>query len=78
MAGEIVIADSNRFQTPGAIAELTIIRTASALAHHPALVGTIPTGTFPRELAIEPRHATLLVGNFGSNQLEAVNVRNVP
>lgn len=75
---EVVVADSNRFQTTGAIAELTVVRAAAALAHHPALIGTIPTGTFPRELAVEPRHPTLLVGNFGSNQLEAVDLQKLP
>ncbi len=75
---EIVVADSNRFGTPGARAELTVVRTAAALAHHPALLGTIPTGTFPRELALEPGHPTLLVGNFGSNQLEAVDLKRLP
>jgi DNA-binding beta-propeller fold protein YncE len=75
---EVIVADSNRFDTPGARPELTVVRTTAALAHHPALLGTIPTGTFPRELTLEPNQPTLLIGNFGSNQLEAVNVRRFP
>lgn len=75
---EVVVADSNRFGTPGAVAQLTVVRTAAALAHHPALLGTISTGTFPREITLEPRRSTLLVGNFGSNQLEAVDLRRLP
>ena len=75
---EVVVADSDRFQTPGAVPELTVVRVAAALAHHRALVGTIPTGTFPREMALEPNGSTLLVGNFGSNQLEAVSLRHHP
>jgi DNA-binding beta-propeller fold protein YncE len=75
---EVVVADSDRFQTPGAVAELTVVSIAAALAHRSALIGTIPTGTFPRELAVEPNRPTLLVGNFGSNQLQAVNLQNVP
>jgi DNA-binding beta-propeller fold protein YncE len=75
---EIVVADSNRFNRPGATAGLTVVRTAAALAHHPALVGTIHTGLFPRELALEPNHPTLLVGNYGSNQLEAVDIHALP
>ena len=51
---ELVVADSNRFGTPGAAAKLTVVRTTAALAHHQALVGTISTGTFPREIALEP------------------------
>ena len=48
---EIVVADSNRFGTPVARADLTVVRTAAALARHPALLGTIPTSTYPREMA---------------------------
>ncbi len=75
---ELVVADSNRFETPGAVAQLTLVSAAAALAHHPALRGTISTGTFPREMALEPSRPTLLVGNFGSNQLEAVDLRRPP
>ncbi len=75
---EIVVADSNRFGTPGARADLTVVRTAAALSHHPALLGTISTGTFPREMALEPGHPTLLVGNYGSSNVEAVDLRHLP
>jgi DNA-binding beta-propeller fold protein YncE len=75
---EIVVANSNRFGTPGAAADLTVVRTAAALTHHPALLGTIRTGMFPREMALEPGRPTLLVGNYGSNQLQAVDLRRLP
>ena len=74
----MVVADSNRFERPGALAQLTVVRAAAALAHQHALVGTIHTGTFPRELELEPGHRILLVGNYGSNQLEAVRVQGLP
>ncbi len=75
---ELIVADSNRFNTPGAVAQLTVVGASAALAHHPALLGTISTGTFPREVVLEPGHPTLLVGNFGSNQLQAVDLRRLP
>jgi DNA-binding beta-propeller fold protein YncE len=75
---EVVVADSNRFNTPGAVAQLTVVGAAAALAHHTALRGTISTGTFPREMALEPGRPALLVGNFGSNQLQAVDLRRLP
>lgn len=74
---EIVVADSNRFDTTGACAELTVVRTAAALAHRPATIGTIPTGAFPREMALEPTRPTLLVGNYDSNQLQAVDLEHL-
>ena len=75
---EIVVADSNRFNVPGAVANLIVVRSAAALAHHAALAGTIHTGVFPRELALEVGHPVLLVGNSGSNQLEAVDIHALP
>jgi DNA-binding beta-propeller fold protein YncE len=73
----IVVADSNRFNGTGA-QSLTVVDAAAALAHRPAVVGTIPAGSFPREMSLEADGRTLLVGNFGSGQLEAVNVSALP
>jgi DNA-binding beta-propeller fold protein YncE len=75
---DVIVADSNRFGVPGARAELTVVSTAAALAHRPAVVGTIPAGSFPREMAVEPDGQTLLVSNFGSDELEAVDVGALP
>jgi DNA-binding beta-propeller fold protein YncE len=74
---EIVVADSNRFNA-NASGSLTFVDAAAALAHRPAVLGTIPAGSFPREMSLEPDGRTLLVGNFGSRQLEAVNVSALP
>ena len=75
---DIVVADSNRFEAPGATTSLMVINTSNALARRPAVVGTIATGAFPREMALEPNHGTLLVGDFGSSQFEAVSVAGLP
>jgi hypothetical protein len=53
---------------------VTVVSAAAALAQRPAIIGTVSAGSFPRELALEPNGDTLLVGNFGSDQLEAVAV----
>lgn len=75
---DLVVADSNRFGAPGARAALTVVNAAAALAHRPAVVGTITAGAFPREMALEPSGSALLVGNFASYQLQAVSVRSLP
>lgn len=73
----IVVADSNRFSAAGAHADLDVVGVAAALAGHPAVVGHVPAGMFPREMAVLP-DGTLLVSNYGSSQLEAVNVASIP
>ena len=75
---EVVVANSNRLAAPTAPSNLTVVSTAAALAHRPAVLGTIAAGAFPRELALQPGRPTLLVGNYGSNQLEAVDLRRLP
>jgi DNA-binding beta-propeller fold protein YncE len=75
---KLVVADSNRFGAAGAQTGLTVISATAALAHRPAILGTIRAGAFPRELDLEPNGRTLLVGNFGSGQLEAVAVDQLP
>jgi len=74
----IVVANSNRFSMTGAKASLSVVETASALAGKPSLIGEIPAGQFPRQFAVEPNGETLLVTNFRSSQLEAVNITAIP
>jgi DNA-binding beta-propeller fold protein YncE len=70
----VVVADSNRFNATGRTARLTVVNAVAALAHRAAIVGTIRSGLFPFEMALEPAGTVLLVGNFESGTLEAVHV----
>lgn len=72
----IIVADSNRFGAAEAHSALTAVNVAAALAHQPAVLGTIPAGSFPREMSLDGQ--TLLVGNFASAQLETVNLSTIP
>jgi DNA-binding beta-propeller fold protein YncE len=74
----IVVADSNRFAAPGQSAKLTVIDTRAALAHKSAVIGAIPAGTFPRELSVDMPQKRLLITNFGSSQLEVVDMTHIP
>jgi hypothetical protein len=74
----IVVADSNRFDTSGAKANLAVVNVTAALTGRQALLGYVPAGLFPREMALVPGGRTLLVGNFISGQLEAVDVASLP
>ena len=71
-----VVADSNRFATHGAASDLAIVDLRAALAGRSALLGYIPAGLFPREMAAVGN--TLLVTNYGSNKVEAVNLSSLP
>jgi len=73
----IVVADSDRFGASGAIAGLDVVNVAAALSGGQAVVGHIPSGSFPREMALL-RDSTLLVSNYTSGQLEAVDVASIP
>ena len=77
-ASRIVVADSNRFSASGASSSLAVVGVAAALAGRPALLGYLPAGGFPREMALEPDGRTLLVTNYSSGQLEAVDVADLP
>jgi DNA-binding beta-propeller fold protein YncE len=74
----IVVANSNRFGTQGATASLSVVNVTTALAGGPAVVGEITAGHFPRQFASEPNGRTLLVTNYDSGQLEAVDVSALP
>jgi DNA-binding beta-propeller fold protein YncE len=73
----IVVADSNRFGAAGATADLDVVDVAAAFSGGKAVIGHIPSGTFPREMALLP-DGTLLVSNYGSGRLQAVDVPTIP
>jgi hypothetical protein len=50
----IVVADSNRFNVPGSRASLAVVDVAAALAGRLAVLGYLPAGEFPRQMALEP------------------------
>jgi len=53
------------------------VNVAAALAGRQAVVGRIPAGLFPRDMTVSP-DGTLLVSNYISGQLEAVDVASIP
>jgi DNA-binding beta-propeller fold protein YncE len=73
----IVVADSNRFNATGAVSNLDVVNVATALSGGQAVAGQIQSGSFPREMALL-RDGTLLVSDYDSGQVEAVDVASIP
>jgi DNA-binding beta-propeller fold protein YncE len=74
----LVVADSDRFDIPGEHASLAVVDVADMLAGRPALLGYLPSGRFPRDIAAGPGGQLLLVANFASGQLETVRLDSLP
>ena len=75
----ILTADSNRFEFSNATTGLSVVDVQAALAGSPAAVlGRVPTGLFPRELAVSPGGSVVLVADFTSKQVQAVDVATLP
>jgi DNA-binding beta-propeller fold protein YncE len=73
----IVVANSNRFGAAGANSSLTVVSVTAALAGRPAVLGELPAGGFPRDMAVSPG-GTLLVSDYASSQLQAVSTAALP
>lgn len=75
----IVVADSDRFSAAGKAASLAVVDVPDALAgQSDALVGYLPAGQFPRDIAASPDGGTVLVANYASGQIETVNPAALP
>jgi DNA-binding beta-propeller fold protein YncE len=72
----LVIADSNRFASPGAGASLAVVIVGRG--HRLRLAGYVGSGSFPRDMAAVPNGSELIVSNFGSGQVETVDVSGLP
>jgi DNA-binding beta-propeller fold protein YncE len=75
----VVVADSDRFGATGKAASLAVVSVPDALAGRAdALVGYLPAGQFPRDVAASPDGGTVLVANYNSGQIETVNLAALP
>lgn len=74
----VLVADSNRFGTSRKSASLAVVDVPDALAGRAALVGYLPAGQFPRDVATSPGGSTVLVANYKSGQIETVNLATLP
>jgi DNA-binding beta-propeller fold protein YncE len=72
----LVVADSNRFGASVAPSDLAVVTVGSN--GQMTLGGYVDAGAFPRDMALSPNGKLLLVCNFDSGQLEAVQVAGLP
>jgi hypothetical protein len=70
----LAVTNSNRFANTGTPPRLTIVDTHKLRIGGPAIVSTVSTGIFPRELRTTNDGGTLLLTNFGSKNLAVIDV----
>lgn len=75
---EVVVADSNRFVGGSAPRFLSVVSVPAALAGSPALLGGVPTGHFPREIAVDAGLGVLLVTDYQSAEVQVVALESLP
>ena len=74
----ILTANSNRFSLGNATSGLSVVDVHAALRGGKANLGQIPTGLFPREIAVSPDGKTILVSDYGSLMIQAIDVSTLP
>ena len=78
-----LVGDSNRFQPGsggrGSLPQISVVSTADALAHRPAVTGSLPAGgLFPRDLGYDPATGQVLVPDFKSGDVEVLRLPPLP
>lgn len=72
----LVVTNSNRFGNERG--SLTVVDASRLAEGTAAVIGSIPAGVFPRELRVTPDGATLLLTNFGSRNMQALDLTRLP
>ena len=73
----LAVTNSNRFGASAAPPSLTIIDAKNLATGAPAVIGTLPTGAFPRELRVTADERTLLLTNFDSKNVAVIDVPRI-
>jgi DNA-binding beta-propeller fold protein YncE len=76
---KIVVSNSNRFGTAAsAVQSLTVIDASRIESGDAAILGSMPAGSLPREMAISSDSRTLFVVNTNSKNLEVIDLARLP
>jgi len=75
---KVVVGNSNRFAGGDAPQSLVVLDAARIGEGIGAVLGIIPAGAFPREMAVSADGQTLFLTNFGSNSLQMMDVAHLP
>lgn len=79
MAAEGSAGNSNRFAGGKAQQTLSVLDAVKMEREGAdALLGTIPTGAFPRELSVSADGHTLFLTNAGSSSLQVMDIDRLP
>jgi DNA-binding beta-propeller fold protein YncE len=76
---KIVVTNSNRFAGSSSDRQtLTVVDAAKIGSGDAAILGSIPAGAFPREMRATSDGAMLLLTNFTSRSVEAIDLTRLP
>ncbi len=75
---KILAGNSNRFARSSGTETLSILDASKIESGEDALLGTIPTGAFPREMDISADGNTLFVTNAASHSLQIIDLQHLP
>jgi DNA-binding beta-propeller fold protein YncE len=70
----VAVTNSNRFAASSAPPSMTLIDARRFSEGKAAILGTLPTGAFPRELSVTRDGRTLLLTNFDSKTLAIIDI----
>jgi DNA-binding beta-propeller fold protein YncE len=73
----IAVTNSNRFGASNAPPSMTFIDAAKIAEGAGAVIGTMATGAFPREMTVTRDQRTLLLTNFDSKSLAVIDVPRI-
>ncbi len=68
------VTNSNRFDAGATKSTVDAVDTTAALSGGDAIVGSYPTGAFPRELREAPQHDAVYVTNYNSGTVEVIPI----
>jgi DNA-binding beta-propeller fold protein YncE len=75
---KVVAGNSNRFAGGNQPQTLTVLDESKMKDGAAAVLGSIPAGAFPREMAVSSDGRTLFLTNFGSQSLQAIDIARLP
>jgi hypothetical protein len=75
---KVVAGNSNRFAGGNEPQTLTVLDESKMKDGAAAVLGSVPAGAFPREMAVSSDGRTLFLTNFGSQSLQAIDIARLP